>query len=241
MIVIPAIDLLNNSVVRLSQGDYGKVTSYSENPVSKAIEFEQQGFTRLHLVDLEGARSGRVVHLNVLKQIARETGLKIDFGGGIKTEAELNQAFESGAEKVNIGSLAIKNPELFVSWLNKYGSDRFILSADVLNGIIRINGWTEATQITINQILEMFIPKGLKYLTCTDISKDGMMTGPSTDLYQNIAAKFPELHITASGGVSGIPDLVELKMSGCHAAVAGKSLLEGKITAGEILSQGLSL
>ena len=241
MIVIPAIDLLNNSVVRLSQGNYEKVTSYSENPVSKAIEFEKQGFTRLHLVDLEGARSGRIVHLDVLKQIAQQTDLKIDFGGGIKTEAELNQAFETGAEKVNIGSLAIKNPELFISWMKNYGSDKFILSADVLRGIIRINGWTETTQITINQILELFIPEGLKFLTCTDISKDGMMTGPSVDLYKSIAAKFPELHITASGGVSGIQDLVDLKISGCHAAIAGKSLLEGKITAGEILSQGLSL
>lgn len=241
MIVIPAIDLLNNHVVRLSQGDYGKVTSYSENPVTTAIKFERQGFTRLHLVDLEGARSGRVIHNRILKQIAEKTSLKIDFGGGIKTEQELLEVFESGAEKVNIGSLAIKDPECFIRWLKKYGSDRFILSADVRNGFVQISGWLEQTKMEIKQVLEMFIPEGLKFITCTDISKDGMMNGPSLNLYKKLSSDFQDLHITASGGVSSVYDLVNLKNSGCQGAIAGKSLLEGKISAEEILSNGLCL
>lgn len=241
MIVIPAIDLLNNSVVRLSQGDYRKVTSYSDDPVAVASSFEEQGFTRLHLVDLEGARSGSVIHLSVLKKIAKATNLKIDFGGGIKTEEELLMILDSGAEKVNIGSLAIKSPETFMNWMKKYGGNRFILSADLKNGFIQINGWTAPTEFTAEQMLNLFMPGGLRQLTCTDISKDGMMNGPSVELYKNLNAGFPELHITASGGVSSIEDLIELKNSGCHSAIAGKSLLEGKITSSEILTNGLSL
>jgi phosphoribosylformimino-5-aminoimidazole carboxamide ribotide isomerase len=195
----------------------------------------------LHLVDLEGARSGRVIHLSVLKEITKATKLRIDFGGGIKTEEELLKVFDSGAEKVNIGSLAVKSPETFMNWMKKYGGERFILSADLKDGFVQINGWTDVTQTTTDQMLKLFIPAGLRQVTCTDISKDGMMNGPSVELYKNLKAGFPELQITASGGVSSIDDLIQLKESGCHSAIAGKALLESKITSSEILKNSLAL
>ena len=241
MIVIPAIDLLNRKVVRLAQGDYSKVTAYPEDPVELAVQLEQQGFSRLHLVDLEGARAGSVKQIEILKEISVATELIIDFGGGIKNEIDLELAFENGAQQVNIGSLAIQNPSLVGDWMKTYGPDRFILSADVRDGEVYISGWTSGTGKSIDSTIEEMIPHGLKTITCTDIKKDGMMSGPSTNLYKELIKKFPNLKIIASGGVSGIDDLLKLNAAGCYAAIAGKSILESKISADEIRRNNLSL
>lgn len=241
MIVIPAIDLLNERVVRLKQGNYSQVTSYSQNPVDLALQFQADGFSRLHLVDLEGARSGKVVHQKVLKTITEKTDLIVDFGGGVKSEKDLEMVFNAGARQVNIGTLAVQDPELVGNWILKYGADRFILSADVRDGKVHISGWTAGTGKSIEMVIQEFIPFGLKAITCTDINKDGMMSGPSVNLYKNLKDKYPDMQIIASGGVSNIDDLLALSQSGCFAAIAGKSILDGKITAAEILKNKLSL
>lgn len=241
MIVIPAIDLLNQKVVRLKQGNYSLVTSYSQDPINLAIQFQEQGFSRLHLVDLEGARSGKVTHQEILKKITETTRLIVDFGGGIKTEKDLEMVFNAGARQVNIGTLAVQNPELIANWMQKYGADKFILSADVRDGKVQISGWTKETGKSIEMIIQEFIPFGLKTVTCTDINKDGMMNGPSVNLYITLRQKFPDLQVIASGGISNINDLMALKKADCFAAIAGKSILEGKITTTEIRNYNLSL
>lgn len=241
MIVIPAIDLLGQKAVRLKQGDYDLVTSYSDDPIKLAIQFEQHGFSHLHLVDLEGARSGKVIELRLLKEIIKATKLKVDFGGGIKSQEDLENVFEAGATQVNIGSLAIQDPELVGGWMKNYGPDRFILSADVRQEMVYISGWTSSSGKPLDEVISALIPFGLKTITCTDITRDGMMTGPSIDLYKRLHTKFFNLNIIASGGVSAVEDLIRLKESGCFAAIAGKSILEGNVTAEEIINSKLSL
>ncbi|MFZ9504650.1 MAG: HisA/HisF-related TIM barrel protein [Cyclobacteriaceae bacterium] len=241
MRVIPAIDCINGKVVRLSQGDFDQVTNYALDPVEQALNFEQQGFTHLHLVDLEGARMGKVQQTAILLEIKRRTSLIIDFGGGIKSTEDLEKVFSSGAEKVNIGSLAITQPEIFSNWLTTYGGDRFILSADVRDGFIFIDGWKRNSGKILEEVITQFSQEGLKTVTCTDISKDGMLSGPAVNFYRGLKKSFPDLEIIASGGVSSVADLVDLKKSGCTAAIAGKSLLEGRISTEDLIKNNLAL
>lgn len=241
MRVIPAMDILNGRVVRLSQGDFNQVSNYQLDPVEQAKFFESQGFTHLHLVDLDGARHGKVQHIRIISEICRKTKLIIDFGGGIKNSEDLEQVFSAGAEKVNVGSLAITQPEIFSGWLRTFGGNRFILSADVRNEEVFINGWKNNSGKKIDEVISLFLADGLKTITCTDIAKDGMMSGPSTELYRTLKSKFPELGITASGGVSSVADLLALKKAGCSAAITGKALLEGKIPVENLLKNDLML
>lgn len=236
MIVVPAIDLIDGACVRLRQGDYGQVTSYQESPVEIAKRYESAGFTHLHLVDLDGARAGKVMNWKVLERIIGETGLNIDVGGGIKTEADAERLFNLGVRQLNIGSLAFHEPETFFSWIDGFGAERIILSADVRDESVAVSGWTESAGMNLMEAVIRYTERGVRWITCTDISRDGMMLGPSLELYTALTSKFPEVCWTASGGVATIEDLMALRDAGCHAAIAGKALLEGKINA-EALAQ----
>ena len=230
MQIIPAIDIIDGNCVRLTQGDYGQKTIYNKNPLEVAKEFEASGLSRLHLVDLDGAKSGAVQNWKVLEAIASKTSLVIDFGGGIKTDADLTLVFESGAAMATIGSLAVKNAAIFEQWLQKYGADKFLLGADVKNEKIAVGGWLETTEIDIYDFIKQYIAKGIQQVFCTDVSKDGKLEGPAIELYKNIITKFPTLHFIASGGVSSIKDLEDLKKIGCAGVIVGKAIYEGRIT-----------
>jgi phosphoribosylformimino-5-aminoimidazole carboxamide ribotide isomerase len=234
MQIIPAIDIIDGKCVRLTQGDYAQKTIYNENPLEVALEFESIGITRLHLVDLDGAKLGKVVNYKVLEKIAGKTKLSIDFGGGIKTYDDIETIFNYGADLATVGSIAVKNKELFFSWIKKYGTEKLFLGADVKNEKIAVGGWLETTNISIYDFIEENLNEGVKYVFCTDISKDGLLQGPSIDLYKNILSKFPSLNLTASGGVSKLDDLVELKNIGCSSAIVGKAIYEGRITMNEL-------
>jgi phosphoribosylformimino-5-aminoimidazole carboxamide ribotide isomerase len=234
MEIIPAIDIIDGKCVRLTEGDYSQKTIYSEHPLDIAKSFEAAGIKRLHLVDLDGAKAGKVTNWAVLESIAKNTGLVIDFGGGIKQESDLKIVFESGASLATIGSLAVKNPELFSSWLNIYGEDRFLLGADVKGEKIAIGGWLETTEETVFDFIDGYLQKGVQQIFCTDISKDGKLEGPSIELYQNIIQQFPELHFIASGGVSSMQDINALKMIGCSGVIVGKAIYEGRIKITEL-------
>lgn len=229
MQIIPAIDIIDGKCVRLTQGDYGQKTIYHENPLEVARQFEGAGLQRLHLVDLDGAKAGKVTNWKVLESIAGNTSLVIDFGGGIKKETDLKIVFESGAALATIGSLAVKQEALFVSWLDKYGADKFLVGADVKEEKIAIGGWLETTDIDIYSFIQSYQAVGIKQLFCTDVSKDGKLEGPSLDLYQKIIQRFPKLHFIASGGVAGMDDLKELKRIGCQGVIIGKAIYEGRI------------
>ncbi|MBL7936984.1 MAG: 1-(5-phosphoribosyl)-5-[(5-phosphoribosylamino)methylideneamino]imidazole-4-carboxamide isomerase [Bacteroidia bacterium] len=232
--IIPAIDIIDGKCVRLTQGDYSQKTIYNENPLEVALEFESIGITRLHLVDLDGAKLGKVVNYKVLEKIASKTKLSIDFGGGIKTDDDIETVFNYGADLATIGSIAVKNKELFFSWIKKYGAEKIFLGADVKNEKIAIGGWLETTNVSIYDFIEENLNEGIKHLFCTDISKDGLLQGPSIDLYKKMIGKFPELNLTASGGVSQLSDLVELKQIGCSGAIVGKAIYEGRISMNEL-------
>lgn len=234
MQIIPAIDIIDGKCVRLTQGDYAQKTIYNENPLEVALEFESIGITRLHLVDLDGAKLGKVVNYKVLEKIASKTKLSIDFGGGIKTNDDIETVFNYGAHLATIGSMAVKNKELFFSWVKKYGAEKLFLGADVKHEKIAIGGWLETTNVSIYDFIEENLKKGVKNVFCTDISKDGLLQGPSIDLYKNILSKFPSLNLTASGGVSKLDDLEELKNIGCSSAIVGKAIYEGRITMNEL-------
>lgn len=229
MQIIPAIDIIDGKCVRLTQGDYGQKTIYNENPLEVARQFEAAGLQRLHLVDLDGAKAGKVTNWKVLESIAGNTSLVIDFGGGIKKETDLKIVFESGAALATIGSLAVKQERLFVSWLDIYGADKFLLGADVKEENIAIGGWLETTEIDIYSFIQSYLANGIQQLFCTDVSKDGKLEGPSTELYQKIIQRFPKLHFIASGGVACLEDLEELKRIGCQGVIIGKAIYEGKI------------
>lgn len=228
--IIPAIDLIAGKCVRLSQGDYSQKTIYKESPLDVALEFEDNNIQRLHLVDLDGAKKGEPVNLKVLEVIANKTKLIIDFGGGLKTEKNLESALNAGANMLAIGSIAAKDPDLFYSWLSKYNAKKILLGADVKDELIAVAGWTETTNLTIMDFLKSNISQGLKQAFCTDISKDGMLQGPSVELYKKIILKFPELNLIASGGVSSIKDIYALQEIGCSGAIIGKAIYEGHIT-----------
>lgn len=231
---IPAIDIIDGKCVRLSQGKYDSQKVYNENPVEVAKEFEAYGISRLHVVDLDGAASHHVVNYRVLDRIASQTSLIIDFGGGVKSDEDLAIAFENGAQMVTLGSIAVKQPDLFCQWLDKYGNDKIILGADVKDNKIAISGWKEESSQELMPFLDYYIKKGITKVLCTDISRDGMLEGPSTPLYKDIMTAYPELHLIASGGVSSLDDILKLHEAGIPAVVVGKALYEEKISLREL-------
>lgn len=228
--LIPAIDIIDGKCVRLSQGDYNTQKIYNENPLEVAKEFEANGIHRLHVVDLDGAKSSHVVNYKVLDIIAGHTSLVIDFGGGIKTDEDLNIAFEYGAQMVTLGSVAAKQSALFKKWLHQYGPKKIILGADVKGNRISINGWKEESQQELIPFLTDYSQEGIQKVLCTDISRDGMLQGPSIELYKQIMKKFPTMHLIASGGVSNLQDIIDLNEANIPAVVFGKALYEGRIT-----------
>ena len=234
MIIIPAIDIIDGKCVRLTQGDYHQKTIYNEHPLEVAKQFEDAGLQRLHLVDLDGAKAGVVKNWKVLEAIASNTSLIIDFGGGIKTENDVNLVFNSGAAFATIGSLAVKGENKFVSWLEKYGAAKFLLGADVKSEKIAVAGWLETTDIDIYDFIGSYVQKGVQQIFCTDVSKDGKLEGPSVDLYKNIISAYPSLYFIASGGVASINDLIELSEIGCAAAIVGKAIYEGRISIADL-------
>lgn len=228
--LVPAIDIIDGKCVRLSQGDYNTQKVYNENPLEVAKEFEANGIRRLHVVDLDGAKSSHIVNYKVLDKIAGHTSLVIDFGGGIKSDEDLNIAFENGAQMVTLGSVAVKKPDLFKSWLHKYGAEKIILGADAKDNHISVNGWKEDSQQELLPFLDDYTQEGVKKVLCTDISRDGMLQGPSIELYKEIMKQFPDMHLIASGGVSCLDDIIRLEEAGIPAVVFGKALYEGRIS-----------
>jgi phosphoribosylformimino-5-aminoimidazole carboxamide ribotide isomerase len=229
MDIIPAIDLIDGKCVRLSQGDYDRKIVYNENPLEVAKMFEDHGITRLHLVDLDGAKAHHIVNHKVLETIATQTKLIIDFGGGLKTDDDLRIAFECGAQMITGGSIAVKSPEVFESWISKFGASKIILGADVKDEKIAVTGWTEDTDLQLLPFLENYISKGITKVICTDIAKDGMLQGASVELYKKILQAFPSMYLVASGGVSNIQDLEVLAEAGLPAVIFGKAIYEGRI------------
>jgi phosphoribosylformimino-5-aminoimidazole carboxamide ribotide isomerase len=233
--LIPAIDIINGQCVRLTKGDYDQKTVYG-NPLDMAQEFERIGYQRLHVVDLDGAKSKHIVNSEVLNHITKETKLTVDFGGGIKTDEDIEIAFNHGASMVTIGSIAVTEPDRFLGWLEKYGAERIILGADVRNGRISINGWKEDSSEDLLPFLKKYIDAGVKNVLCTEISKDGTLAGPAIDLYKQVMDAYPELHLIASGGVSSIDDIKALDAAGIPAVVFGKAIYEGKIDLRELIN-----
>lgn len=233
MRIIPAIDIIDGKCVRLTQGDYNTKKIYSGNPLETAKKFENNGIEFIHIVDLDGAKSKHIVNYKTLERICNNTNLKVDFGGGIKSDKDLKIAFDSGANQITAGSIAVKKPTLFKQWLNKYGSDKIILGADCMNREIATSGWTETSQIDVVEFIYRYEAKGIKYVICTDISKDGMLQGPSYQLYSDIISQ-TEVKLIASGGISNLNDLKKLKKLGCEGAIIGKAIYEGQITLSEL-------
>jgi len=227
--LIPAIDIIDGQCVRLTKGDYNEKAVYGSSPVEMAQRFESLGFKRLHVVDLEGAKSKHIVNTAALKEITSRTNLVVDFGGGIKTEKDIRLAFDCGAAMVTVGSVAVTEKEMFCSWIGRFGADKIILGADVRNGKISINGWKEDSTDDIIPFLRYYIEKGVSNVLCTDISKDGTLKGPAFGLYREIMAEFPNLNLIASGGVSSVEDLKRLNDEGVPSVVFGKAIYEGKI------------
>lgn len=232
--LIPAIDIIDGKCVRLTKGDYDTKKIYNEDPVSVAKEFEAHGIRRLHVVDLDGARSKHIVNDKVLQRIARETNLVIDFGGGIKTDEDVARAFEAGAHMITIGSIAVTDPERSMEWLHKYGPEHIVLGADVRNGRVSINGWKEDSLEELIPFLDRYLSEGMRNVLCTDISKDGMLQGPSIALYREVMEHYPDCHLIASGGVSSMDDIRALEAAGIPAVVFGKAIYEGKIKLEEL-------
>jgi phosphoribosylformimino-5-aminoimidazole carboxamide ribotide isomerase len=230
MEIIPAIDIIDGKCVRLTQGDYEQKKVYNEHPLEVAMQFEGSGLSRLHLVDLDGAKAGAVRNWKVLEAIAGKTKMIIDFGGGIKTEKDVDIVFNSGAALATVGSIAVKDADLFVSWLRQYGAARFLLGADVKNEKIAVAGWQETTDRWIYDFIREYMEKGIEQLFCTDVSKDGLLEGPSLELYKNILTEFPTLNFIASGGVSGMDDVYRLQEIGCRGVIIGKAIYEGRIS-----------
>lgn len=229
MKIIPAIDIIDGKCVRLTQGDYQQKKVYNENPLEVAKEFEALGVKHLHLVDLDGAKASRIINHKVLENIASNTQLHIDFGGGLKSDEDIKIAFESGAHQITGGTIAVKKPELFENWLEQYGPERIILGADVKNGFIAVSGWQEQSDLELFAFLKSYLEKGIKYVICTDISKDGLLQGSALELYSKIRTAFPELNLIASGGVTSLEEVEALRQIGCYGAIIGKAIYEGRI------------
>jgi len=229
MYIIPAIDIIDGKCVRLTQGDYAQKKVYNESPLEVAKEFEANRIKRLHLVDLDGAKSQHIVNEAVLKEITSNTSLQVDFGGGIKTDEDIRLAFDSGAHQITAGSIAVKSRETVLKWMEQYGSEKIILGADVKGEAIAVNGWQEESSLNLFDFLEDYVRHGIQYVICTDISKDGMMKGPAFELYKKMLDRFPELKLIASGGVSSMEDLDRLTELGLYGAIVGKAIYEGRI------------
>lgn len=227
--LIPAIDLIDGKCVRLTQGDYGQKTVYNENPLEVAKQIEGAGIKRLHLVDLDGAKQKKIVNHKVLETITSGTSLHVDFGGGLQSDEDLNIAFQSGAKQITGGSIAVKNTELFSNWITKFGTEKIILGADCKSGMIAISGWQETTEISVFKLIEDYLQKGIQYCICTDVAKDGLLQGPSFELYKEIMTRFPSLKLIASGGVTSIDDIEKLNDMGIYGAIIGKAFYEGRI------------
>ncbi len=238
--LIPAIDIIQGQCVRLSKGDYDTKRVYG-NPVEIAQQMEALGFRRLHLVDLDGAKEGHVVNLQVLRDICQKTNLIIDFGGGVKTEKDVELVLETGAKMITVGSMAVKSPSTLLKWIETYGAEHLILGADVRDGRISINGWMEDSEVLLDDFLQYYTEAGIKNVLCTDISRDGMLQGPSTPLYRKIMEAHPQCHLIASGGVSCIEDIIELNDAGIPAVVFGKAIYEGRIDLQELAKKFLLL
>jgi phosphoribosylformimino-5-aminoimidazole carboxamide ribotide isomerase len=234
MFIIPAIDLIEGKCVRLTQGDYGKKTVYHDDPLDMALAFEDAGLTRLHLVDLDGAKAQRIINYRVLERIAAKTQLHIDFGGGLKSDDDLRIAFECGAKQVTGGTIAVKAPELFLEWLRRYGSEAIILGADFRDGHIAVSGWQESSTRKLLPFLKDYLNKGVRYAISTDVSKDGLLQGSARATYEEIRSELPELQLIASGGVTGMEELEQLRAIGCYGAIVGKALYEGRIALKEL-------
>ena len=232
--IVPAIDIIEGKCVRLSQGDYESKKVYNEDPLEVAKEFEDHGIKRLHLVDLDGAKAGRIINYKVLERLASKTNLVIDFGGGLKTSDDLHIAFESGAQMVTGGSIAVKNMDEFTNWINQYGSEKIILGADAKDNKIAVTGWLEETDRELIPFIKEYTQKGITKVICTDISKDGMLQGPAIELYENILQEMPDLYLVASGGVSNIEDIEALAEAKIPAVIFGKAIYEGKIELKEL-------
>ena len=230
--LIPAIDLIDGKCVRLTKGDYAMKKEYGD-PVDMAKRFEELGFKRLHLVDLDGAKSQHVVNLAALRAITAHTGLIVDFGGGVKTDEDLEKAYEAGASLVTVGSVAITNPDRYLKWLEKYGADRLILGADVRNGCVSINGWKEDSDVRLEVFLSRFMKEGTRNVLCTEISRDGTLAGPAIDLYRSIMERYPQCRLIASGGVGSTEDILALDEAGIPSVVFGKAYYEGHINLNE--------
>jgi phosphoribosylformimino-5-aminoimidazole carboxamide ribotide isomerase len=228
--IIPAIDIINGECVRLSEGDYNTKKIYNSNPAEVAKMFADKGYTKLHVVDLDGAKNRKVTNLKALESIAKCTTASIDFGGGVTSKEDVENVLNAGANLVNIGSIAVKQPALLKEWINEFGASKFLLGADVRDEMIAINGWTIITETTIYDFLSQYVALGIQQFFCTDISKDGMLQGPSIELYKSIISKYPTIQLIASGGVSNMKDLIELQNIGCKGAIVGKAIYEGKIT-----------
>lgn len=235
--LIPAIDLIGGHCVRLSQGDYSKKTDYSASPAQLAQEFEALGYKRLHLVDLDGAKAGKPVNIEVLRSITSTTNLTVDFGGGIKTSEDLGSVFAAGADAVSIGSMAVNNFETVKAWIETYGAEKFIISADVRDGKIRTRGWTEDSGVSISQLLGKYWPLGVRRVLCTDISRDGMLCGPNIELYKEIMSEHSDCRLIASGGVSNADDIAALNAAGIPAVVFGRAIYEGRINLNELAQE----
>ncbi|MEO8234552.1 MAG: 1-(5-phosphoribosyl)-5-[(5-phosphoribosylamino)methylideneamino]imidazole-4-carboxamide isomerase [Flavobacterium sp.] len=230
MRIIPAIDIIDGKCVRLSKGDYNTKIIYNENPLEVAKEFEAHGIQYLHLVDLDGAKSSQIVNYKILEQIASQTSLKIDFGGGLKSDNDLRIAFESGANQITGGSIAVKNPDLFKEWILKYGSDKIILGADANNEKVAVSGWLEESKEELIPFIQNYQNNGIQYVICTDIAKDGMLEGPSFDLYAKILQEAKGIKLIASGGISAFDELPKLAELGCEGTIIGKAIYENRIT-----------
>lgn len=234
MKIIPAIDIIDGKCVRLSQGDYAQKTVYNDNPLEIARQFENAGIQHLHVVDLDGAKGGKIINHKVLQEITSNTKLKVDFGGGIKSDADIELAFASGANQITAGSIAIKDKAKVTEWIAKYGAEKIILGADVKNETIAISGWKESGNINLYDYLDQYIALGIQYVICTDIAKDGMLQGPSLLLYSDMLKRYPKLKLIASGGVAEFEDLLKLDDIGLYGAIVGKAFYEGKITLDEL-------
>ena len=232
--IIPAIDIIDGKCVRLTQGDYNQKKIYNENPVEVAKSFENAGIKRLHLVDLDGAKAKKIINYKVLENISNQTNLLIDFGGGLQSDEDLKIAFESGANQITGGSIAVKNPEMFLSWIESYGSEKIILGADAKDELVAVSGWQETTEMSIYDLLEKYLANGIKYTISTDVAKDGLLQGPSIELYKKMQEKFPNLHIIASGGVSIMQDIINLDEMQIFGVIVGKAIYENRISLKEI-------
>ena len=233
--IIPAIDIIGGKTVRLSRGDYDSKTVYDKSPYDVARRYVDAGFSHIHVVDLDGAKASAPVNLQILEKMASVDGIEVEWGGGIKSDSSLRAVIDAGATYAVVGSVAAVSPETFTDWLGRYGSDRMVLGADVLDGIVKVNGWLDGAGIGIDDLLKLFVPHGLKRVICTDISRDGMLEGPSFGLYEGLMREFPGLAVTVSGGVSCMDDIVQLNDMGLHSVIVGKALYEDRISIDELL------